>query len=319
MDWFGAGVNGPLVVIRGVHFAATAITTGSLVFQTMVAKPVLGADEPVAKLFRTQTLVVAWIGLAITIATGVIWLLFQASAMSGLPLGEAMTSSVLLTVVNRTQFGLVSEIRLVLAIILAVFLALDRLPLADWLAAAAALGLTAAIAWTGHAGATLGQLGNLHLAADALHLLAAAAWIGGLVPLALLLAATRRRQAVVAASLARDAALRFSTLGIVSVAILLVTGMINAWILVGSFRALAVTEYGRLLMLKIVVFAVMLTFAAFNRFWLTPRLAVSPGNEPRLAALRQLTRNSAIEIALGLVVFAIVGMLGTLHPAIHLM
>jgi copper resistance protein D len=316
MDWFGAAVSGPLVVIRGVHFAATAITTGSLVFRAVMARPVLCADETLAKLLRSQTLLVAWIGLAVTIASGAIWLCFQASSMSGLPLGEAMTPSVLSTVLNRTQFGLVSEIRLTLAIILAVCLACDRFPLADRLAPAAALGLTAAIAWTGHAGATPGQLGNLHLTADALHLLAAAAWTGGLLPLAILLAAARRHQA---ASLARDVAERFSTLGIVSVASLLVTGIVNSWILVGSFHALAVTGYGWLLMLKIAVFAVMLVLAAVNRFWLTPRLAVSSGQEQRLAALRQLTRNSSIEIALGLMIFAIVGMLGALHPAIHLL
>ena len=121
------------------------------------------------------------------------------------------------------------------------------------------------------------------------------------------------------ASLARDATRRFSTLGIVSVATLLATGIVNAWILVGSFHALLVTEYGQLLMLKLGVFAVMLVFAAVNRFWLTPRLAVAAGEGPQLDALRQLTRNSTIEIALGLAIFAIVGMLGTLHPAIHLL
>jgi putative copper resistance protein D len=56
-----------------------------------------------------------------------------------------------------------------------------------------------------------------------------------------------------------------------------------------------------------------------NRFRLTPRLAVSSGNAPRLEVLRQLERNSTIEIALGLAIFAIVGLLGTLHPAIHLL
>jgi copper resistance protein D len=39
------------------------------------------------------------------------------------------------------------------------------------------------------------------------------------------------------------------------------------------------------------------------------------GSLPR--ALRQLARNSMIEIALGLAIFAIVGALGTMHPAIH--
>jgi putative copper resistance protein D len=247
----------------------------------------------------------------------VIWLQLQAASMSGLPFGEAMTSDVLSTVLNETQFGLVSKIRFVLAIILAACLAYDRLVLLRWLALGAALGFIAAIAWTGHAGSTLGQMGNLHLTADALHLFAAAAWIGGLVSLALLLSAARRHQAFAWASLARDAAQRFSTLGIVSVATLLLTGIVSAWILVGSFQALLVTEYGLLLMLKIVVFAVMLVLAAVNRFWLTPRLALSSGNEAQLPALRQLTRNSVIEIALGFTIFAIVGALGTLHPAIH--
>ena len=49
--------------------------------------------------------------------SGVVWFLLQAVSMSGLPLGEAMTSGVLSTVLNQTQFGLVSEIRIVLAIV----------------------------------------------------------------------------------------------------------------------------------------------------------------------------------------------------------
>jgi putative copper resistance protein D len=133
-----------------------------------------------------------------------------------------------------------------------------------------------------------------------------------------LLAAVRRYHAIAWAALAREAATRFSALGVASVTTLLATGIVNAWILVGSFRALAVTEYGRLLMLKLVVFAVMLVLAAVNRFWLTPRLVVASGDERRLEALRQLTRNSVIEVALGFSIFAIVGLLGTLHPAIHM-
>jgi putative copper resistance protein D len=239
--------------------------------------------------------------------------------MSELPLGEATTPEVLSTVLTQTQFGLVSEIRLGLAIVLAACLAYGRFPPADWLALAAAVGLIAAIAWTGHAGSTPGELGYLHLAADVLHLIAAASWIGGLLSLAFLLAAARREPTVGWAAVTRDAVQGFSRLGLVSVATLLATGIFNAWILVGSFHALLVTEYGRLLMLKIAVFGAMLVFAAVNRFWLTPQLACSLANATRLDALRRLTRNSVVEIALGLAIFAIVGMLGTLHPAIHLL
>ena len=317
MDWLGAGIDGPLIVIRAVHFAATAVVAGSLIFRAVVAEPALRSTPLATTVIRSQILLTAWIGLAIAVASGVIWLQLQAASMSGRTFGEAMSTDVLLTVLNETQFGLVSKIRFVLAIILAACLAYDRLALLRWLALGSALGFIAAIAWTGHAGSTLGEMGNLHLAADALHLFAAACWIGGLVSLALLLSAARRHQAFAWASLARDAAQRFSTLGIVSVATLLVTGIASAWILVGSFQALLVTEYGLLLMLKIVVFAIMLVFAAVNRFWLTPQLALSSGNKAQLPALRRLMRNSVIEIALGFTIFVIVGALGTLHPAIH--
>jgi putative copper resistance protein D len=71
-------------------------------------------------------------------------------------------------------------------------------------------------------------------------------------------------------------------------------------------------------MLKIALFAVMLAFAVVNKFRLTPRLAGQPDRSGELDAVRKLGRNCHIEIALGLAIFAIVGALGTIHPAIHL-
>ena len=173
----------------------------------------------------------------------------------------------------------------------------------------------ASLAWTGHAASTAHALGYLHLGSDVLHLTAVSAWIGGLVPLALLLGSIRHHKGW--APLELDAVRRFSTLGMASVAILIVSGVINAWILVGLFRGLVETGYGQLLMLKLAAFAVMLAFAALNRFALTPQLA-SPSDDERQNAHRALSRNTMIEIALGLSIFAMVGVLGTLHPAAHL-
>jgi copper resistance protein D len=312
VDWLGAGIGSPLVLIRAVHFAASAIVAGILVFRAVV----LGrATSPAAIVVRARTLHVAWIGLAVSAASGVIWLLLEAASMSGLPLGEAMTPGVLSTVLNETQYGFVSEIRLAMAVVAAGGLAYDRFAPARGIALASSLGLIAALAWTGHAGSTPGASGNWHLTADIFHLFAAAAWIGGLVSLVILLSEARHDQSLSGASLARDATQLFSTVGIASVIVVFATGVINAWILVGSWHGLIATGYGRLLMLKMALFAVMLSIAAVNRFWLTPQLGSPPESE--LAVLRQLTRNSMTEIALALLIFAIVGMLGTLHPAIH--
>lgn len=326
MDWFGAGVDALAVMIRAVHFAATAIVAGSLIFRAAVAGPVLRSGEAGPKLLRRQTLLVAWTGLATSVASGVIWLLLQAPSMSGLPFAEAMTPAVLSTVLNETQFGLVSEIRLALAAAVAACLAYDRLALPRRLGLASAIGLIAGVAWTGHGGSTGGPLGIVHLTADLLHLVGAAAWLGGLFSLVLLLGAARGTGDA-SIFLAAAATKRFSTLGIASVGTLFLTGIVNAWFLVGSFDALMVTEYGRLLALKVGLFAVMVGFAAVNRFWLTPKLLTprlltprlqSPAESPaQLYSLGQLTRNSAIEVVLGLMIYGIVGVLGTLHPAIH--
>ena len=318
MDWFGAGNDGPLIAARAIHFAATAITAGNLVFTTAVAGSALRSKEAEAGLFRAQTRVVAWLSLATVFISGAIWFLLQAAAMAGVPLREALNSEALSTVLNETQFGEVCEIRLALAILLAACLAARRRGwFVEWLALACAIGLAIAIAWTGHAAGTLGEIGYLHLIADALHVVAASAWIGGLLSLVLLLWDIQRSLIVTWASSAEITVRRFSILGMISVATLLVTGTINAWILVGSFEALLVTEYGRILILKLAVFAVMLVFAAFNRLWLAPRLVSTTANRAQIDALRQLTRNSAIEIALGFAIFVIVGKLGTMHPAIH--
>jgi putative copper resistance protein D len=315
MSWFGAEIDGPMVVTRTVHFAASAITAGALVFRGFVAEPVLrvapAAAAPIDKRLRATT----WIGLAVAVVSGLALVLLLTMSLSDESPGEAVMSGALRDILNLTQFGLVAQVRLAIAIVLAISLAFERSALWRRFGLAAAVSLAASIAWTGHAASTPFTLGYLHLASDALHLTAASAWIGGLVPLALLLGMARRHKGW--ASLELDVIRRFSMLGTVSVATLILSGFFNAWILVGSFRGLVVTGYGQLLMLKLAAFAVMLAFAAFNRFVLTQRLALS-SNQARQDALRALSRNTWIEIALGLSIFAIVGALGTLHPAAHL-
>jgi putative copper resistance protein D len=318
MTWFDLEIDSSIMAVRAIHFAATATTAGALVFRAVVAEPALRSQRDATVVIEPQIRTLAWIGLLVALVSGVGWAVLLTMSLSGESCGEAIMSGALSDVLTLTQFGIVAQIRLALALVLGTCLALDRFALGRWLALGAALCLIASIAWTGHAASTPRELGYVHLAADALHLYAASAWIGGLLPLALLLRAGRRYHASAWAKLELDAVRRFSSLGIASVAVLIVSGIINAWILVGSLRGLVVNAYGWLLMIKLAVFAAMLAFAAVNRFYLTPELASQPGGEAHGEALRLLTRNTQIEIALGLVVFAIVAVLGTLHPAAHL-
>ena len=119
--------------------------------------------------------------------------------------------------------------------------------------------------------------------------------------------------------IARAAVLRFSTLGIVAVGTLLVTGIVNTWYLAGSIEALTGTYYGQLLLAKIALFFAMVAIAAVNRQWLTPRLMRSAGETERatLGAISRLRRNAVIEALAGAAIICIVAVLGTKAPASH--
>lgn len=311
-------VNGPLVLTRAIHFAASAATAGILIFRALVAEPALRLAPANSATVRSRLTRLAWVDLVIAVVSGLVWLALETMSIADLGFGEALPSGAVWTVLNETQFGFVAEIRAALVVVLAACLFLDRLLLPRWLALLAALGLVGAIAWTGHAGATLGELGELHLVADVLHLAAASAWFGGLIGLPVLFVVGRHRPAVQWAPLQLDAIRRFSTIGIASVATLIGSGTLNAWFLVGSFHALLITDYGQLLLFKLALFAAMVAFATINRLSLTPLLALAVNGEADGRALSSLAGNTWIEFALALAIFAIVGVLGTLHPAIHL-
>jgi copper resistance protein D len=314
----------PLIYARGIHFAATIALTGVVFFVVFVLDPAArktGGDPRAIKALRPPLGLIAWISLAFVLASGVAWFVMTAAGMSGETLADTMAPNVLWTVLSQTDFGNAWLLRFVLACAIAAVL----VPLLSpqrarpaWLQAAAVIfsaAFVGAIAWAGHAIGGQGVEGVLHPIADVLHLIAAAAWLGTLVPLALLLGLAADDAAGLAT--ARAATLRFSTLGIISVGTLLVTGIVNSWYLVGSLPAFVSTDYGRLLILKIVLFFAMVAVASVNRLRLTPRLVDDANSTAIDAARRQLRRNATVEASMGAVVIAIVALLGTLPPASH--
>ncbi len=319
----------PLIGARVIHFASTVTVAGVVLFLFFVEGPALRKEcrraWPALASFHSQLLIIAWLSLAMSILSGAAWLLFLSAGITGSSVAQVIVDGTAQTVLTRTQFGHDSEARLVLALLLAVaFLRLRRTlgwRLAEGSSAAAlAVGFLGTLAWSGHGGATPGLRGDVHVTADALHLIAAGAWIGGLLPLRLLLSSAAKGPGAIGVSIARDATLRFSTLGMVAVATLILTGFVNAWILVGGVSALVEFQYGRLLLLKIGIFLVLLVVAAINRTRLTPRLAKAAvdWSHPSTDALRGLKRNCLVEAVLGLTILIIVGVLGTISPGMDM-
>jgi putative copper resistance protein D len=300
------------------------LAAGVALFVVVIAEPAFAAakhDAGLAAVVRGRLRWIAWLSLALAVLSGAAWLVLTAAEMSGQPAAEVFSQDVLPTVLLQTDFGRDWVARFVLACGLAAafvpLLSPQRRP-SPWLktiVTIAAAAFVGSLAWAGHAIGGQGVEGILHPAADVLHLIAAAAWVGALIPLALLLQETGRTGDSLA--VARAATLRFSTLGIASVATLVVTGLVNSWYLVGNLAALVGTDYGRLLIAKVVVFCAMVAIAAVNRLRLTPRIVQETNLDGAQRAVRQLRSNAAIEAAAGAVVIAIVAVLGTTPPAAH--
>ena len=109
---------------------------------------------------------------------------------------------------------------------------------------------------------------TLHVAADAAHLLAAGAWLGGLLSLTFVLATDAEN--------AHDVLMKFSGMGTIAVAVLVASGLVNSWFLVGSITNLGGTPYGQLLLVKLGMFAGILGLAITNRLSLVPALSFGP-------------------------------------------
>ncbi|MEU5533099.1 copper resistance CopC family protein [Streptomyces sp. NPDC020362] len=146
-----------------------------------------------------------------------------------------------------------------------------RIPRRAALTAAAVLATALSLTWAASEHASAGIQVPVAIASAALHLLAMAAWLGGLTALLL----TLRRTSPDPAALPAKAVTRFSRLAFVSVTILVVTGVYQSWRGLGSWQALADTSYGRLLLAKLAAVTLLLAAASRSRRW-TARLASLP-------------------------------------------
>ena len=314
-------------LIRFFHLACTALLFGSLVFYFLVSRPALASvggleSSTFAGFDRRQLRLARWT-LLLVFLSGLLAFWLQIVAVSGLSFAAALDPTVMGGVLVGTRYGLVWSMRMSLLLFLEViFNRLDRGESVN----ARALGLLLAAllvmapAFSGHAAAGEGIGLAVQLAVTAAHLLAASAWLGGLVMFAgFLLWLSRVEQAWHEAVL-KIATRRFSALGFVSVSVLIATGAYNAWTLVGAVPPLVGTSYGQLLLIKLALLLPLTAVAAVNLLKLKPRI-VALGAElfaARMAELlHRLKRNVTWEAILGTGILIVVGMMSVTPPARH--
>ncbi len=194
-------------------------------------------------------------------------LVVRTQAMSDASLAASVAS--VPSVMTGTHLGQILTARLA-AVVVALLLSFELGRVFRAIALLATLAIALSLSLTGHA-ADWGDL-TLSVGVDWAHAVAASTWAGGLIALALV--AGRGGTTWSRESLAAVAS-GFSRLAGLSLLAVVVTGSYNAWVQLGALSRLLTTNYGRVLVVKLLLVAVLVWLGAVNRYRLLPRLAPS--------------------------------------------
>jgi len=257
-------------------------------------------------------------------------LLLHGPFTAGLPLSRALDGTLLAQTLG-TRFGGIWAVRVLLLLLLVAFLRAWSEREAAWTSTgawvavgvlAAALAVTPAL--SGHPAA--GPDAAFGAVVGVLHYSAAAVWFGGLV----LLVTCMLPRADVGLL---HAVPRFSSVAFTAMVVIVVTGILQSWRQLGSLQALGHTAYGRLLVVKVAAFLLLIAFAGRSRVLVRRKLtakafvgaaapdrhaggAAPPGlsDDADARSLWLLRRLVLAEVIIAVVVLAATALLGIATP-----
>jgi copper transport protein len=295
------------IAIRWLGLVALLIVLGAVAFYWVVLRILrrrvpserTNAFVPLA-ITRSATLGTA--ASLVLVLTAVARLLAQSYAMHGA--AGALDVSLVGSMLSRTVWGWGWLLQVAaVAMALVGFLAARRGRTRGWaLAALGALALAFTPALSGHAASTP-QLTGLAVVSDGLHVLGAGGWLGSLlvVVVAGIPAALRTSDGWSGRAVA-DLVNAFSPTALAFAGLVAVTGVVAAWLHLGSVPALWQSGYGRTLLLKLGILSVVAATGAYNWRRVRPTLGDSDG-------ARRIRRSASAELAVGVLVLIVTAVL----------
>lgn len=294
-------------ILRWLTLLGAVAAIGVVAFRgTVLARVSLEVDREI----RTEYLpdaarAAAMLGLAasgLIVLTSAARLVLQSLAVHGSE--RAFDSALLVPMVVDTNWGRGWLIQLAGAVVaLGAFAGVRRVRDRAWYAAAVGVGAVAVgLALASHA-AVVPRLSTLSVAANIVHTLAAAGWLGNLLavfavglPLAWRLDRNDRWTVI------RDIVNAFSPAALAFGGLAAATGIFMAWTHVGSVGALTGTDYGRILLLKVGLLSLTALTGAYNWLRVRPRLGDEVG-------ARRLRRTAGAELSIAALVLAVTAVL----------
>lgn len=282
------------VALRFIHFGALMLIFGNALYSTWLAP--FSLHRLMTRRFQLQQKIAALVSLA----TAVLMYGLQGGLMGN---GwEDVLRPDTWHVVATTRFGSIWLWQIILAMVTAG---------AAWLAPQKgarllllAMGQFVLLAGVGHAAMHEGASGTLQRLNHAIHLLCAATWLGGLLPLLFCMHLAKGRWQTAAIY----TMMRFSRVGHYAVAGVVLSGIINALFILGV-NVPWHTGYVQLLLFKCALVALMVVIALMNRYFLVPRFRPETGREQQL-----FIRMTQAEVVLGALVLATVSLFATWEP-----
>lgn len=281
---------------RAIHFASLMTIFGGSAYTLLLRRA--GLREPPARSARFLFAIAA----TLAFTSAVVWFCLIAGQMSG-DWRASIDPATLRLMASVTRFGEIFVGRIIGLAALWV-MCFSRSP---YQPAISILGgvLLASLAPISHAAAAAGgDIALMGAANDAVHLLTAGFWLGGLIVLILVIPLARQDPQGFVGPLRL-----FSVWGTYVVALLIASGLVNAISILPLSMMSFDDDYFRLLTVKVGFAMAMVGLAALNRWRLAPALRAN-GSQ----ASRRLAASIAIEIAFGIIVIGIAGLLGVTAP-----
>lgn len=283
------------IALRFIHFTSLMLLFGCTTYSVLLAPGRL-------REILVQRLRAVWRpAIDISLISACLLLCLQAGLM-GDGWIDVVSPSVWIAVLG-TQFGRVWSGLLILALVSAVVSVVRPRKMQEYLLLLTSLQLIL-LACVGHTTLHAGELGVLHRVNHAVHLLSAAFWVGGLLPLLVCMWLARK---TAWGDAAIESMMRFSRYGHLAVAAVIISGIMNSLLIMGWNIPLE-SNYFRLLLLKTVLVGGMVILALINRYWLVPKF-----NHSALAK-QQFIRLTWLEVILSAGVLLLVSLFATQEP-----